>query len=474
MKTFAAVVFLLLCSALSGRSEMSSSEGPNDPKELEAFVDGIVQKEMEQQHIPGAAFVFVKDGKVVLAKGYGYSNLERKQPVIPAKTLFRIGSISKVFTATAVMQLADRGRIDLGADVNRYLKKVQVPATFSAPIRGWNLLTHTEGLDEIRPGTQAPDAASVLPLAEFLRPRLMRIWKPGKILKYSTYASTLAGLLLEDVSGLSYEAYLAKDIWRPLGMERTCITVPANLLDDVAVGYEYVNGVNQPQRYEWYHTTPASSINSTVLDVAHFMIAHLQDGRFGDTRILSERAARQMHRQHFTMHPHVPGIAYGFWEDIFGDEHILEHGGNMAGFSAQMVLLPERKAGFFFVSQHEGSNLRDTLKWALLERFYPARQPSPAPRPSPEFVSRAAPFVGIYRWNCYRHTVTTPAQGGTTITVQSNPDGTLTIAGRKWIETEPLLFVREDGKGRIAFRADDTGRITHLSSGGFWVFEKVP
>lgn len=460
--------------------QRKSVNGPTDPRELEKFLDAILAEQMEKQHIPGAVFIFVKDGKVFFSKGYGFANLERQQRVVPEQTLFRIGSISKVFTATAVLQLADRKRINPHTDVNRYLRKLKVAETFPEPVTAAHLITHTAGFDEIRPGTQGPNAASVLPLADFLRTRLVRIEAPGETIAYSTYGITLAGLLIEEVSGMSFESCLAKNVLKPLGMNRTNITVPAELADDLALGYEYVNGVNQPQAYEWYHTTPASSINSTAMDMARFMIMNLQNGRYGKARILSNDAARDMHLQHATGHAQMPGVTYGFFEDDYQGLRILEHGGNMAGFSSQLVLLPERNAGFFMVNHHENSNLRDTVKWALLERYYPpaVHRPAPSiPQPRPDFNQRASSFIGTYRWNTYcRSCGARPMAFGPTLKVTSNSDGTLSLSNsrKRWMELEPLLFIREDGGGKIAFRMNRAGKITHMFAGGFWVFERMP
>ena len=474
-QVFATLLWLALAgSHLPAYAQRKAAGGPTDPRELESFLDAIFTEQMAKQHIPGAVFVFVKNGKVFFSKGYGFADVERQRRATP-ETIFRIGSISKVFTASAVAQLADRGRVDLRADVNRYLTKLKVPATYPEPVTAADLLTHTAGFDEIRPGTQAPDAEGVLPLADFLRTRLVRISPSGETISYSTYGITLAGLLVEEVSGLSFEAYLAKNLWRPLGMGRTCITVPPTLADDLALGYEYAGGANRPQGYEWYHTTPASSINSTATDMARFMIAHLQNGRLGGARILSERAARDMHRTHAAGHPRLPGVAYGFFEDEYKGLRILEHGGNMAGFSSLMVLVPERNAGFFMVNHHENSGLRDTVKWALLERYYPPEHPPRVPQPPPGLNARTPLFVGTYRWNVYCRTCG-PRPTGQTVRVTSNPDGTLSLNGtdKRWIEVEPLLFVREDGGGKVAFRADRAGKITHLFAGGFWVFERMP
>jgi CubicO group peptidase (beta-lactamase class C family) len=455
-----------------------SASGPTDPQELEQFLDSIFLEEMEKQHIPGAVFIFVKDGKVFFSKGYGFANLARQQRAGPEQTLFRIGSISKVFTATAVAQLADRKRINFHTDVNRYLTKLKVAATFPEPVTPAHLITHTAGFDEIRPGTQGPNAASVLPLADFLRTRLVRVRPSGEVIAYSTYGITLAGLLIEEVSKMSFESYLAKNIWNPLGMNKTNISVPASLQDDLALGYEYVNGDNQPQAYEWYHTTPASSINSTAMEMARFMIMNLQDGRYGKTRLMGERVARALHSQHASGHPDMPGVAYGFFEDNYQGLRILEHGGNMAGFSSQIVLLPELNAGFFMVNHHENSNLRETVKWALLEHYYPpdVHRPAEIPQPPPDFDQRAPMFVGTYRWNVHCQTCgPRPIAPGQSVKVTSNPDGTLSLSSnrKRWIEVKPLLFIREDGGGRIAFRVDQTGKVTHMFAGGFWVFERV-
>jgi CubicO group peptidase (beta-lactamase class C family) len=457
--------------------QRKSVNGPNDPRELEKFLDSIFAEQMEKQHIPGAAFIFVKDGKVFFSNGYGFANVERQQRVVPEQTLFRIGSISKVFTAAAIVQLADRRRINLHTDVNRYLKTLKVAETFPEPVTAAHLITHTAGFDEIRPGTQGPTAASVLPLADFLRTRLVRIQPPGDTIAYSTYGITLAGLLIEEVSGMSFESYLAKNIWKPLGMNRTNITVAPALADDLAIGYEYVNDVNQPQAYEWYHTTPASSINSTAMDMARFMIMNLQNGRYGKARVMSNHAAHDMDLQHASGHAHMPGVAYGFFEDDYQGLRILEHGGNMAGFSSQLVLLPERNAGFFMVNHHENSNLRDTVKWALLEHYYPPLHPPRIPQPPPDFNQRASLFIGTYRWNTYCRTCgARPIPPGQSVRVKSNPDGTLSLSStsQRWIELEPLLFIREDGGGKIAFRMDRTGKVTYMFAGGFWVFEKIP
>ncbi|MFN2498595.1 MAG: serine hydrolase [Pyrinomonadaceae bacterium] len=159
---------------------------------LDSLLDPIFAHQMARLHIPGAVIAIVKDGKVLFTKGYGYADIEKKTPVVPEKTIFRIGSITKVFTATAVMQLADRGRVSLKDDVNKYLKGFQIPATYAQPITFANLLTHTSGLDEITPGRRTSDKSKVVALGEFLKTRMVRILPPGQIISYSASVKLVA------------------------------------------------------------------------------------------------------------------------------------------------------------------------------------------------------------------------------------------------------------------------------------------
>ena len=431
------------------------------PPRVGPFVDAFMEAKMREQKIPGAVFVFVHAGRVVYAKGYGLADVDRRTPVTPDRTIWRVGSITKAVTATAVMQLVERGRLDLDRDVNDYLRAVKVPATYPDPVTVRDLLDHTSGLDEIRPGTQAASESELLPLAEFLRPRLARVRPPGSIISYSTYGITLAGLLIEEVSGLPYREYLARNIWAPLGMRRASLHVPAGDEDDFAVGYELKDDVPERQRWEWYHTAPASSMNATAMDMAQFIIAHLKTS----SPILGAVATREMHRQQITMHPRIPGYALGFNEDFIGRLRLVEHGGNIAGISSQMVLIPQYGDGFFVANHFENSKLRDELKEALLERFYPeARERHPVPAPA---GSDAARFAGRYIPTTSCHTCNPPSTPYV-LNVTANDDGTLTFAGSKWTEVEPGLFVRAGGTGYIAFRDDK-----YLFAGGFWSWEKV-
>ena len=459
-----AMVSLALPSCAQRPAPNQRRTGAIETRALETLIDSVLARGMSSEHIPGAVFTLVQDGRVVLAKGYGFADVDAKRPVSPDSTIFRIGSITKVFTATAVVQLADRGRLDLGRDVNQYLKRLQVPTTYAAPVTATHLLSHTPGFDELPGVRQARSAEALLPLHEFLKDKLVRVRPPGRVTAYSSFGMALAGLLVEEVSGLSYEDYLRQHIWQPLGMRRTFITPGGSPL-----GYEYENGAVSRSPYEWYHTVPASSINSTAADMARFMIAHLEGGG----AILSDSATRAMHRRQATMHPKMPGWTLGFQENDLNGERIIEHGGDIAGFSSLLVLLPDRRTGFFVAHHREGSNLRFTVEQAVLDRFFPDQR-VPETLPSPAGTSALAErFVGTYRWNIYCRTCAPGTQQLPEFTVTANADGTISLQGKRWVEVSPFFFRSTDGKQRLGFAADSAGRVMHLTGGSWMVIERV-
>ncbi|MFL5489371.1 MAG: serine hydrolase domain-containing protein [Gemmatimonadaceae bacterium] len=442
---------------------------------LASLVDSLIPAQMAKEHIPGAVFVLVQNGKVLYQRGYGLANVERRQPVDPEKTIWRIGSISKVFTATAVVQLADRGRLRLSDDVNRYLSAVKVPATFEEPVTFQHLLTHTAGFDEIRPGTRAETAAGLLPLGAFLQNKLIRLRPPGRIISYSTYGVTLAGYLVEQISGTDFQSYLEQNLWRPLGMTRTNITVPDSLRGDLAQGYEFDSGENKLAEWEWYHTTPASSINASAADMARFIIAHLENGRVGRVRVLSDSATRDMHRRHASSDPRLAGFAYGFYEGFTNGERLLQHGGNVEGFAAQLTLIPARGIGFFIASQHEPAALKDVVQSALLDRFFPAKTKPAPPVPMPGYRERAPRFAGTYELNEFCHSCGAGRREYPRVEVKANADGTISMTGnaQRFVEVSPLFFSGLTGAGGAAFKADSTGRINVLAGDSWFVFERI-
>ena len=265
-------------SAPSNKHEMTAND-------VETFLDGIVPLQLAVSDIAGATVSVVKDGKLLFAKGYGYADVQKKQPVSAQDTLFRPGSISKLFTWTAVMQLFEQGKLNLDQDVNAYLD-FKIPDAFGTPITLKNILTHTPGFEE-----QIKDLFSHTPvtpnLGEYLKTHVpARIYPPGTVPAYSNYATTLAGYIVERVSGKPFDDYVEENILKPLNMTRSTFRqpLPSGLAASMSNGYRLAS--DEPGQFEVINAFPAGSLSSSATDMAQFMIAHLQDGKLGDAQIL--------------------------------------------------------------------------------------------------------------------------------------------------------------------------------------------
>lgn len=468
---------LLLSGSAQSIAAATQRQASAPEQNLAARIDRVVEQEMRSAHIPGAVVVVVKDGRIVFQRGYGVGNTETRRPVDPRRTVFRIGSITKAFTATAVMQLADRGRIRLDRDVNSYLRRLRVPSTYPRPILVSDLLTHTSGLDEISLGRKVMRAEEVIPLGQFLQPRLIRRQPPHQSISYGTYGISLAGALVEEVGGSGLKDYMSARIFRPLGMARTSIgAVPAAQQRDLAVGYAWADGVHRAEAFEYFHTFPGSDINSTAEDMAKFMLFHLEGAGAGRRAILSDSARRAMHRQQFTNHPRLTGMTYGFFEIRRNGISGVEHGGVMDGYSSLLYLAPEQRLGIFIASNSEAESLRIAVRNGVLDHFFPSPQPGgPDTAAVPGSTTR---FAGRYQRDEYCHSCP-PGEAGyrpPSLTVGS-AEGGISLYGARWVQVEPLLFQltqgqMDTGDTQVAFRQDGNGRVTHLLIGP-WTYERM-
>src|SRR5438132_6154131 len=254
--------------------------------DLEAFLDGMMPSQLQRENIAGAAISVVKDGKLIFAKGYGFSDVEKRTPVTADNTLFRPGSISKLFTWTSVMQLAEQGKLDLDKDVNEYLD-FKIPPAYGKPITLKNIMTHTAGFEELGRDLFVSDAQHMHSLEQFLKHHTPdRIFPPGVVPAYSNYATALAGYIVQRVSGKPFEQYVQDNIYTPLNMQRSTFVqpLPDNFKPLMSNGYKKASEKAQP--FEFVEAYPAGSVSTSAQDMCNFMIAHLQDGQFGDKRIL--------------------------------------------------------------------------------------------------------------------------------------------------------------------------------------------
>jgi CubicO group peptidase (beta-lactamase class C family) len=478
-----------LKAAPAAPSVQSSSPGhPLTQADLEAWLDGYLPYAMQRGDVAGAVVVVVKDGQVLLQKGYGYSDMAKKTPVDPARTIFRPGSISKLFTWTAVMQQVERGNINLDADVNTYIDYKIPPGPGGKPITVRNLMTHTPGFEEQLKELIVADHKDVRPLGEALKGRIpARIYPAGETPAYSNYGAALAGYIVERTSGMPFDDYVEKNIFAPLGMTRSTFrpALPAAWQADMSKGYKLASGPAKP--YELLTLEPAGSMATTAPDMARFMIAHLQNGAYGNARILAPETARRMHT---TVDPHLPplnAMALGFYQNNTNGRPVISHGGDTQWFHSVVNLYIDDNVGVFISLNSAGKNfatmtIRDTLFREFSDRYLPG--PAPQGQLDPTIaLQHAKEMAGVYHNSRGYQTSLVSILGLLSPTkVVANPDGTISVSvyqddpGRPkvWREISPYLWVEVGGKSRLAAKVFNGRMRFAFDDYPMMVFDKAP
>jgi CubicO group peptidase (beta-lactamase class C family) len=459
-------LLMLVAIVPAAPAQATTEQRLPDAPELQHFFDSLIPEQLESLHIPGAALAVVRGDELLLAKGYGYADLETQRPVDPARTLFRTGSVAKLFTATAVMQLVEQGRLDLHADVNDYLD-FTIPATYARPITLAHLLTHTPGFEDHPEGLFVYTLEETQPLGDYLKQGIpARVFPPGEVIAYSNYGMALAGYIVERLSGEPFALYVENHIFAPLGMEHSTIRqpLPPALADEMARGYNFHNGDYVKGGFLFVGPYPAGAMSAPAADLAPFMIAHLQEGRYGERAILQPATVHLMQRRHYTADPRLDGMAYGFMEQQVNGQHILFHRGSTFQFNAALYLLPAEQLGIYLVYNGVGAvDASKQLMSAFMDRFYPAPALAQATLPA-SAAARLAPYTGEYHLARAQYS----SQGAffrllDAAQVGATPEGalSLTVAGETetYVELEPGLFRHHLRDERLAFYTDPDGAL---------------
>ncbi|HMQ30225.1 MAG TPA: serine hydrolase domain-containing protein [Chloroflexaceae bacterium] len=473
----------------------SHPAGPSNPDELTAFLDTFVPAQLEREHIVGAAVAVVKDGELLAARGYGYADLERRTPVIADQTLFATGSSGKLFTWAAVLQQVEQGRLDLDADVNTYLGDLEprVPATFPERVTLRHLLSHTAGFDNL-PGIFARRPEELVSAELYMAGHMpARVRPPGELTAYSNYGTSLAGVLVKEITHTPIERYLEQELFAPLQMQSTTLRqpLPAELAARAATGYTYAGGAFRVAPTYYVRIPAAGASYSTVTDMARFLSALLQDGRLGEARIFGEATGRQMRQQLFTHDPLVSGMAYGLAEAMLNGQRVLKHNGVIpTSFNSIIALFPEHGVGLYASYNSNGTFAHgEHLLQAFVDHYYPAEPVAPAMLP--EARQAAAGMAGTYRAsNAFaasfaKLTALIPGSGYDDIRLIAAPDGSVTTVGLgpeplRWVPVAPDVLRLADGRldsyGDLVFHRDVAGRPARLfiQNNPFRAYERVP
>jgi CubicO group peptidase (beta-lactamase class C family) len=443
-------------------------------QDFETFLDALIPSQLQNRNIAGAVVSVVKDGQVLFAKGYGYADVEAKKPVLADQTLFRPGSISKLFTATSVMQLVEQGKLDLDRDVNEYLD-FAIPKTYPEPVTLRRLLTHTAGFEETLKNLFVAHESNMKPLRRYLVNQMpARIFPPGKIPSYSNYGFTLAGYIVERVSGEKFERYVDNHILKPLRMTSSTFDQPLPPQLDSQMSKGYRDAAKKPRDFEFVQAAPAGAFSTTAVDMTRFMLAFLQDGSVDGVAILKPETVRQMETRQLELNPVIAGLGITFMEYWLSPVRTIAHGGDTVYFHSDMVLVPEAHLGYFISYNSLGKNIgggRGEVLRAFMNRYFPA-QGEPKSDVDPNAAKTDGQAVsGVYDGT--RRSDTTFLRMIALLdqfSVSSDKDGILTVEGnknqrgelKKWKEVAPLVYNEVDGNERIAFRRDASGNVTEM------------
>jgi len=457
---------------------------PLEKTDLEAFFDGIIPLQLERSDLAGATVLVMKDGKDLLRKGYGFSDVSKKKPVDPETSMFRLASISKLFTWISVMQLAEQSKLDIDTDVNKYLD-FQIAPAFGKPITLRNLMTHTGGFEEEIRDILLTDPKIATPLREFLiqnQPR--RIFPPGEVPAYSNYGVGLAGYVVQRVSGEPFEQYVAEHIFHPLGMRHSSFKQPLaeDLLQFPSDGYR--NNTEKPAvGFEIFSPGPAGGVSSTASDMGRFAQALLNGGEWDGHRILKTETLQAMWTKQFGTSDALPAICMGFYQTWRNGLHFIGHDGDLIAFHSMFLLEPKEKLVIFVSYNSAGSanRSRAEILTSFADRYYPYSQtPEFQKVPTDELRAITGTYQATRRSDSTRLKLgNLLGQGGATV----DKDGVLRVDEftdlrghvRKWKPIGKDLWQEVDDQRRMFAIRDSSGKIVRIAVNFAGVqFERVP
>ncbi|MEO6967616.1 MAG: serine hydrolase domain-containing protein [Rhodanobacteraceae bacterium] len=450
-------------------------------QDLRSFFDALVPYMLKRNDIAGGVVAVVKDGHLIFVQGYGYADVAKRTPVIADQTLFRVGSTSKLFDWTAVMQQVAAGKIDLDRDVNDYLD-FKIAEKFGKPITMRDLMTMTPGFAETIKNLLVATPNQLIPLRQYLIDDMPpRIFPPGEVVAYSNYGATLAGYIVQRVSGEPFNNYVQDHIFKPLGMTHSTFEQPppTALRGDLATGYITATGTTIVP-FETIQAWPAGSMTTSATDMAKFMIAQLDNGQYNGASILSPTMIKLMHTPQSRMAPGINGYDLGFYQENRNGLRIIGHAGDLVAFHADLHLLLDKNVGLFMAFNSAGKApngtseaVRTDLFRTFLDRYFPYKPLAQTALATAK--SDAARVAGWY-WSSRREEsgfrllfmlgqtqVAAQPDGQITVSMLKDPSGAL----KHWREVGPLIYSEVNGQGHLRFVANRDGSIRWWVSDDF-------
>jgi len=445
-------------SQSAAKASSDPLNGPQDPKELEAFADQLFADKMKKFNVNGSNFVVVKDGQIVLNKGYGFADKEKGIPV-DKDTVFQIASVTKTFTALAVMQLVDQGKIDLHEDIQKYLGGIQIPNKTGKPLTMYDLLTYTSGFDKPDSGFDVgPDYLNKdFPLKEYITKNMPTVVRtPGEAYTYSNFGFSLAGYVVENVSGMPFHKYMDENVFKPLGMNSSNLLLTPEILAKMAAHYG-PDGKPHPTFGTDPTDYPAGGIASTGEDMAKYLIMQLQNGKFGDKQIVSRKSMDMMHTFQIMADKTVPQTTVGFeafFNDYANDQYVVLKGGSHSDHSSLIVLLPEKNTAMY-LSYNNDTFMNKEVYQEFMNHYYPKDEKTPKTNYLPLNEKQAEKYIGLYKNTRTSILRTKLSYADGKLVIESGFTGKHTLG-----MINPLLFEDETGN-KVAFKKDHNGNVEY-------------
>jgi CubicO group peptidase (beta-lactamase class C family) len=459
-----------------------------DIEHLHSFMDSVIATSMDSLNVPGVLTVIMNRDSILYSKGNGYANIEEERPVTSESTIWRLASISKVVTATAVMQLVEKGELDLDTNINSYLENLTIPEDEFGPVTLRHLLTHTPGFDDrylnksFRTEEEWPDLNTFL---NNILPK--RIFPPGEIYSYSNVGNALAALVVEDVTGLDFDIYCRQNIFTPLQMNQTSFRILSDrMAENLYTGYVFENDTFTSTPFDYLGDYPAGQLLSTGEEFARFMMSHLNGGEYDGAQILSPQTVKEMHSPQFKQHPKLSGaVGYAFHITEERGNKVVRHGGGYMGLSTRMWLLPDEGAGLFIAANVSASPIIDKISYAFLDNYFDNDTTETADYPLtdlPEYDPYVSQYTGYYRTTRHTHHDFTKifllAGFMNDLEIRENEEGMLVMPDfygndRRLIQVEPGLFQSIDDDYYMSFKLEENGVPVYLFTHGTGALEKV-
>jgi CubicO group peptidase (beta-lactamase class C family) len=473
---------LLACAGAAPSATLSPKSPPQvDVRKLRTLVDAVVGRSMAAYHLAGVTVSVVQGGRIVMSKGYGYADVAGRVRVSPSRTLFHIGSVTKLFTATATMQLWERGALSIDRDIGTYLD-FKIPRHSAKPITMAHLMTHTAGFEESFLGFVS-SSRDLLPLRDVTArtiPNVRLVREPGVARSYSNHGVLLEGYVVERVARMPFADYIETEIMRPLDMSHSSVREPlaANLRNDLAKAYTFADGRFDRLPDDYINLAPAGSISSTADDMASFMIAQLGGGRRANVSILQPATVAGMQSCQFMDHPLAQNcVGYGFFIEHVHGHRVLQHNGGTFSFLSNLVLVPDQDFGIFVSvnSPEDGGLTADLPKQVIAALF--GHRALPLTTWTRPLKDEAADYAGYYVSMRRPYGGWLKLSGLGAAKVSATGKRTLLVEGSdsEWHQVGPAIFRSRhpDAVGvSLVFRRDANGRVVGASLGDG--FDKVP